>query len=967
MKKLLTALLVAAMVLSLAGAAFAADFSDTADLNKDAQADIAKLNALNIINGYEDGTFKPEKTITRAEFAKIAVILAGMEKSADVLANSPSQFGDVKTGVWYTGWVNLAASQGYVKGYPDGTFRPNSEISNAAVVTVLLRVVGYNDNLPGPWPVDYIAKAGAEDITGNVSFDANGAATRSDVAVMSAATLDADVVKWDADDEDFVDKNDDETALLDENFDGAVNEDYIVTDWKMDKDTFKVELKAWDGGDEDDQAIGNGWYELADSATIAGINVVPFLTNHMADVIYDDDEEEIIFIDVTSSYVAADEGDFSYDEDNDEFEIDDVEYDAVDADEYYEGVDLDDLENPVVGYYRAYLTDDDEVYTVVKRPETAPGLVDEYKTSTERITYKENGSSEDFTDEDVLVVKNGAYAELTDIDENDVVYTTEDKGSADFYLEVYSIDASGEFQAAYNDEATLKVEGTKYDVANGFKMSRDNGDDFESIDLDDIYNTDVKYFLNKANKVAYMITDADGSGDDSNTVYGVVTDIVAKNSINNKVTEIKVMKNDGSEVNYDIDTDEVELTYGDDDGDQLDIDDFIKVKINDNNEIDSLTFLAKVVNGVVVAPTATNCHLASGDVDDYIDADENAEYILSVTDADSDNDRIKVGGTWYYMDEDTVAFNGYLNDDDDDDEASIEKNGDIIDWAEDLNSGVVAYVQYDGNDIEYIYVSSDVSASEADYAVVLDTYKYDGDKWVAVDINGNSESYELKGSSYPIEGAVYDYSISSNKFDAKTLVFNPEVEGDYKTVTDVDADRDAVEVADVWYFTDEDTVIYDFSDWYDDDDDAVYVDSLSDINEDDFVIVELSDDASDAAKNIVKTIWIVNDIDTYEFDGNNDDDNTASVTVVANKVQDDIAFLNLDQYSLAITVNGDEIATLEFTTDQGAPEPASASVVDGAVNIDEFYTDKDATILEITAKDAAGNAVELETSVFQLN
>ena len=169
MKKFLVVLLSAMMVFAFATTAFAAgQYSDVADLSKETQDAISKLSALEIIGGYPDGTFKPSATITRAEFAKMACVASGMQESADILVNTASQFSDVKAGEWYTGYINLAVSQGFVKGYPDGTFKPNNTITNAEVITVILRILGYNDNLPGPWPVDYVAKAGALEITSGV-------------------------------------------------------------------------------------------------------------------------------------------------------------------------------------------------------------------------------------------------------------------------------------------------------------------------------------------------------------------------------------------------------------------------------------------------------------------------------------------------------------------------------------------------------------------------------------------------------------------------------------------------------------------------------------------------------------------------------------------------------------------------------------------------------------------------------
>ena len=78
------------------------------------------------IYGYEDGTFKPEGNMTRAEAAAIIGRLQGLDLSNSARPN----FIDVRSG-WYNGSINAVVNAGYMKGYPDGTFRPNGKITRA--------------------------------------------------------------------------------------------------------------------------------------------------------------------------------------------------------------------------------------------------------------------------------------------------------------------------------------------------------------------------------------------------------------------------------------------------------------------------------------------------------------------------------------------------------------------------------------------------------------------------------------------------------------------------------------------------------------------------------------------------------------------------------------------------------------------------------------------------------------------
>ena len=89
-----------------------------------------------ILNGYLDGTFKPENNITRAEFAKIIV---SATNSFDHTATS--SFTDVSSEEWYYNYVSSAYKLGYITGYPDGSFHPEDNISRADICTIVNRVL----------------------------------------------------------------------------------------------------------------------------------------------------------------------------------------------------------------------------------------------------------------------------------------------------------------------------------------------------------------------------------------------------------------------------------------------------------------------------------------------------------------------------------------------------------------------------------------------------------------------------------------------------------------------------------------------------------------------------------------------------------------------------------------------------------------------------------------------------------
>lgn len=92
---------------------------------------IGYMEDYNIINGYEDGTFRPDAAITRAEFAAMASRFDKLEST------DKNAFSDVGSSHWAIESINSAYAKGWIGGYPDGTFRPNQNISRAEVVSIV--------------------------------------------------------------------------------------------------------------------------------------------------------------------------------------------------------------------------------------------------------------------------------------------------------------------------------------------------------------------------------------------------------------------------------------------------------------------------------------------------------------------------------------------------------------------------------------------------------------------------------------------------------------------------------------------------------------------------------------------------------------------------------------------------------------------------------------------------------------
>ena len=106
---------------------------------------IAMLSEDEVIAGYADGTFKPNGSINRAELTKMVV--AWMAEDMD-LSSYKNCFPDVQT-EWFAPYICYAKSQGWVNGYPDGTFKPAAQVNRAEAIKITFNVM-----IPST-PVDY--------------------------------------------------------------------------------------------------------------------------------------------------------------------------------------------------------------------------------------------------------------------------------------------------------------------------------------------------------------------------------------------------------------------------------------------------------------------------------------------------------------------------------------------------------------------------------------------------------------------------------------------------------------------------------------------------------------------------------------------------------------------------------------------------------------------------------------------
>jgi len=112
---------------------------------------IEYLATLGVIGGYPDGTFKPDKSISRAELTTLLVKAKGISSTETV----DTMFGDVTKKHWASFYVRNGADMGWITGYPDKTFKPGKTLTRAEGVTIISRFAGLAEPetlLEGPFP-----------------------------------------------------------------------------------------------------------------------------------------------------------------------------------------------------------------------------------------------------------------------------------------------------------------------------------------------------------------------------------------------------------------------------------------------------------------------------------------------------------------------------------------------------------------------------------------------------------------------------------------------------------------------------------------------------------------------------------------------------------------------------------------------------------------------------------------------
>lgn len=295
LKKTIAVVLAFAMIFSM-GMISTFAYSDVEASTTVGEA-VGILSNLGILTGFEDGTFKPDETVTRAQMAAIVCRTLGYESQAKSSAGT-TIFNDVPGDHWAAGYINVAQSLNIINGYGDGNFGPEDKVTYEQAVKMIVCALNYDlvAQAKGGYPTGYLSVASSEGITKSANGKVGDAAKRSTVAVLVYNSLEVRILDqntWTTDGSDEYAKSDDTilSKYLEVNkWEGVVSEvpftDYAKNGYK-EKSTPKFSLdtansfyKVYKDGKETkivDEAATNIDCSLVDVEGLLGKKVIAYI------------------------------------------------------------------------------------------------------------------------------------------------------------------------------------------------------------------------------------------------------------------------------------------------------------------------------------------------------------------------------------------------------------------------------------------------------------------------------------------------------------------------------------------------------------------------------------------------------------------------------------------------------------------------------------------------------------------
>ena len=283
----------------------AASYSDKADIKATTAVDM--LSSLGVIQGYEDGSFKPNTTVTRAQMAKmIFTIMNGGNDNANAYTSLPTKFTDLPTAAWAQGYVRYLQNTGIIAGKSATKFAPNDTVTGLEAAKMVLVAAGYNAQKAGltgaAWAQNTMKYGQLNNLFEDVDADLNAALPRQYAAQILYNALDMKRVVWSNDINDFKNATDvsGEKTIGEKYMDLYKTSAEVLTSVKKTsgKDTYEIKLadKVKYADDKKEQEFTKVPTDVSDLLGLKVKVLVRVKTNGDQDVygVYADDDSKVI-------------------------------------------------------------------------------------------------------------------------------------------------------------------------------------------------------------------------------------------------------------------------------------------------------------------------------------------------------------------------------------------------------------------------------------------------------------------------------------------------------------------------------------------------------------------------------------------------------------------------------------------------------------------------------------------------
>ena len=564
LKRLITALLAFVMILTCVGiTTFAADFSDITD-QKVAEA-VDKLVGFNIITGYEDGTFRPDNQITRAEFAAIVTRYKGI---ADNLASDAvTGFSDLdadSSRAWARPYVKAAVDAKIINGFDDGTFRAGEPVTYEQAVKMLVCAAGYEvvaqselnkikiTNPNATWSAGYIAAAVKHGITKNAyTAQVTQPASRGVVAVLTSNTIDVPELK-ENEDGTFEKVEEGETDQTVEEIKGIVSATYYTAIDAASADISQKEIEIRADGNDTVYELTDTALNSVDMEKLVGKRVTAYYDKHDRVVTSIKDSSTVDFVIDESDVISASADSVKYYTDENRRKTNSVSlsgYTIIYNGKYGEGNKLaTDFTNGTIEIVEAQKM----AYVTSYKVGVVSGYTKESNTQNGKITFKYvTGADATYdvpasTSSKPTVYINGTKTEFNSMNLSpyDVINHLESSDKKINKMYVTKGVKTGKVTAGLNEDRVVELNNTEFTLTQQYADYTPSGSSEEKapFELGETYY----YYLDYTGQIAAVKYDSNTQG---TYKYGYLTAVGEDRKNNNYVVKIASV-DEGKVVDY---------------------------------------------------------------------------------------------------------------------------------------------------------------------------------------------------------------------------------------------------------------------------------------------------------------------------------------------------------------------------------------------------------------------------------